>query len=115
MSKAQTASNPFYVLLIIAAILFVITVCAYFTMALREAHGAVAGTHGLTALLARYGLSLLIAELVLLGLATFGAIATDDYFSRQRNNNKENERPATDRTRPTNHTNATDTTEETDE
>ena len=83
MSKPQSATNPFYVLLIIAGVLFVITACAYFTMAVREAGGASASSHGLTALLSRYGLTILMAELALLAIATFGAIGTDDYWNRR--------------------------------
>jgi hypothetical protein len=52
-------------------------------MAVREAGGASASSHGLTTLLARYGLTILIVELVLLAVATFGAIGTDDYWNRR--------------------------------
>jgi hypothetical protein len=97
VSKPQSATNPFYVLLIIAGVLFVITACAYFTMAVREAGGAVreaggavreAGggsgpDHSFGALVSRYGLTALIAELILLAIATFGAIGTDEYWSRR--------------------------------
>lgn len=97
VSKPQSATNPFYVLLIIAGILFVITACAYFTMALREAGGALreagggrheAGgvsiaAHSFATLVSRHGLTALTVELILLAIATFGAIGTDEYWSRR--------------------------------
>ncbi len=83
MPKPQSATNPFYAVLIVAGVLFLITAFAYFTMAVREANGAVPTAHGLTSLLARHGMTALIAELALLAVATFGAIGTDDYWNRR--------------------------------
>jgi hypothetical protein len=82
--KPQSTANPFYVLLLIAGILFVMTACAYFTMTVREAGGTAAAADGFTAFVARYGLAALIGELLLLAIATVGAIGTDDYWSRRR-------------------------------
>jgi hypothetical protein len=81
--EKRSAKNPFYVLLILAGVLFVVTAFAYFTMAIRESSGSSAAQHGLTAFVSRHGLNLLIAELVVLGIATFGAIGTDEYWSRR--------------------------------
>jgi hypothetical protein len=83
VSKPQTATNPFYMVLVIAGILFVITACAYFTMAVREAGGVMTPSNGLMAIVSRHGMTVLIAELVLLAIATFGAIATDEHWSRR--------------------------------
>jgi len=79
-NRNSTRTNPFYVLLVVIGIVFVITVCAYFTMTLREANGQPV-TAGLLGLLARHGLTVLIVELVLLAGATFGAIGTDEYWT----------------------------------
>jgi hypothetical protein len=83
MPKPQSTTNPFYAMLIVVGVFFVITTFAYFTMAVREADGTSAAAHGLTALLARHGLTILIAELVLLAVATCGAIGTDEYWTRR--------------------------------
>ena len=83
MPKPQSVTNPFYVLLLLAGVLFVITACAYFTMAVREADGAASAGHGLMKFLSQYGLQLLIGELLLLAIGTFGAISTDEYWSRR--------------------------------
>jgi hypothetical protein len=93
---ASDPPNPFYVVLVLAGLLFVLTACGYFVMALRESSpyvlggpdGAEAGLarhpHGLTDFLARHGVKALIAELAVLGAATLGAILTDDYWTRRR-------------------------------
>jgi hypothetical protein len=82
MTKSA-ATNPFYILLVITGMLFVITAFAFCTMAVREAEGTEAVSHGLTALLARYGTKLLIGELILLAVATIGAITTEDFWNRR--------------------------------
>ena len=70
-------------ILVIAGVLFVITACAFFTMAVREAGGVTTPSTGLMAMVSRHGMTALIAELVLLAIATFGAIATDEHWSRR--------------------------------
>jgi hypothetical protein len=88
--RARAAiSNPFYALLVVAGIAFVITACAYGVMTLRamspQAQGADAGHHPLLEFLASHGSHLLIAEIALLAIATFAAIGTDDYWTRRAN------------------------------
>lgn len=83
MPKPQTATNPFYALLVVVGVLFVITAFAYFTMTLRQSHAGDSPPSGLVDFLARHGLWLLVGELVLLAIGTFGAIGTDDYWTRR--------------------------------
>lgn len=79
-----TPANPFYVLLLIVGVLFALTACAYFVMALRGASPELsASPHRLIAFLEKYGLTALIVELVVLAVATLGAIATDNYWERR--------------------------------
>lgn len=75
MSKPKEPFNPFYVLVILLGVLFAVTTFAYGTMAYR----AVAQTDEGSAMqiLDEYGVSILSSELVLLGLATFGAMWLD--------------------------------------
>jgi hypothetical protein len=82
MSKSKEPFNPFYVLVILLGILFAVTTFAYGTMAYR----AVAQTEegGAMRLLDEYGVSILTSELVLLGLATFGAMWLDGVRTRRR-------------------------------
>ncbi len=82
-AKAAIA-NPFYALLVVAGIAFSITACAYGVMTLRavspHAHAA---NHPLLKFLENHGSQLLIAEIVVLAIATFAAIGTDDYWTRR--------------------------------
>jgi hypothetical protein len=83
--KSRKAINPFYGLLVVVGVLFVITACAYFVMTLRDAKPELKSTaHPLLAFVEKHGLTALIAELAVLGVATFGAIGTDDYWERRR-------------------------------
>jgi hypothetical protein len=81
--KVKTGSNPFYPVLVGVGALFVVTAFAYFTMTIREMSPSGAASSGFMTLLARHGLTALIVELILLAIATIGAIATDDYWSRK--------------------------------
>ncbi len=87
MSTEKKATNPFYVLLVLLGIIFAITTCAYGVMAVKMSTAAgiseVVGGDGLMPLMNRHGLSILLVELVLLALATFGAIGTDNYWTKR--------------------------------
>lgn len=88
--------NPFYVLLVIVGIAFSITAFAYFVMTLRDAQAAgVVDPKGagapLLAFLDRYGTMAMAVELVLLALATVGAISTDRYWMRRGGSNGHSE------------------------
>ena len=87
MAKRREPTNPFYALLLVAGVIFAVTACAYGVMAFRavapQAGQASPSGEGLMRLLDRYGLWLLLGEIVVLAIATFGAIATDDYWRKR--------------------------------
>lgn len=75
--------NPFYPALVVVGTAFAITACAYGVMTVRKLDPAAVDDQGLIQFLDEYGLALLIGQLVLLGLFTFAAIGTDDYWTRR--------------------------------
>lgn len=86
MSAEKKAINPFYVLLIILGIIFAITTCAYGVMTVKMSTAAGISANsggGLLPLLSQHGLTILLVELVLLAVATFAAIGTDDYWQKR--------------------------------
>ena len=87
MAKPKEPFNPFYVLVVGLGVAFAVTTFAYGTMAYR----AVAHTDegpGLMELLDRHGVSILSAELGLLGVATFGAMSLDGMRTRRNERDK---------------------------
>lgn len=91
MPRNDKFANPFYGLLLIAGIAFAVTATAYGVMAFRDARPPAAGAaansapaeHPLMAWMSRHGEKMLLAELMLLAVFTFGAIGTDDYWQRR--------------------------------
>ena len=87
-AKAAIA-NPFYALLVVAGIAFSITAFAYGVMAFRavspQGRADRADNHPLLKFLERRGAELLMAEIGVLAIATFAAMATDDYWTRRSN------------------------------
>ena len=88
MAKINKRPNPFYLLLIAAGVSFTITACAFGVMTMRQtgsfgATGYAESEHGMLGFLARYGMHLLIVQLIILAIATFGAIGTDGYWNRK--------------------------------
>lgn len=88
MAKKQARTNPFYVLLVIFGVIFCITASAYGIMALKFFSPAGAQDNSdsgvkLMKFLNDWGMWLLIVELVLLGISTFAAMATDSYWSNE--------------------------------
>lgn len=87
MSRRQRV-NPFYLLLVLTGIVFSVSACAYGVMAWRAIRVGPAATDqaatGLLTFLDQHGGKLLAGELAVLALATFGAIGTDGYWSRRR-------------------------------
>ena len=89
MPNQKQFRNPFYVLLLVVGVAFVITACAYAVMAVRGIESPPAGETASVSgqqfmeFLDRYGFQLLLGELAALGVATFGAIATDQYWMRR--------------------------------
>jgi hypothetical protein len=88
MAKKKEPFNPFYFVLIVVGIAFVITACAYCVMAFRAVAGqqatdTVASGAFLMAFLDHYGMWLMLIEVALLAIATAGAISTDDYWRKR--------------------------------
>ena len=75
--------NPFYVASLPAGVVFAVTACAYVVMTVRASDPRRGDATGLIALLEQHGLAILIVEIALLGLLTFAAIATDDFWIRR--------------------------------
>ena len=79
--------NPFYILLVIVGIGFSVTACAYGVMTIKQMDPLAAShsesSRALLDFLDDHGMVLMIVELVVLGIATFAAIGTDDYWQRR--------------------------------
>ncbi|MGD9636595.1 MAG: hypothetical protein AB7G28_07265 [Pirellulales bacterium] len=103
MQRSKKSSNPFYALLILAGLAFVVTAAAYGVMATRESRAAVTGKpaaeHPLMKWMHDHGDAALVGELAILGAAVFAAIGTDDYWQRRAARRKQAEPsvPATTR------------------
>lgn len=72
--------NPFYPLLGLVGFLFTVTAlsfCMQVLRGVRPATARVAAAHPLDRLMHRHGTAILAGELVLLAIATVGAIAVD--------------------------------------
>jgi hypothetical protein len=75
--------NPFYPALIVVGTAFAITACAYGVMTVRMLSPEGAHEAGMVQFMDKYGLMILLGELVLLGLFTFAAMGTDDYWTKR--------------------------------
>jgi len=86
VSTSKEPANPFYLLLAIVGVFFVITACGYAVMVFRAGRmGVAAGPpHPLVQFLDLYGGYLLAGELVILGGATVAAIGLDDWRIKRR-------------------------------
>lgn len=81
----KKAFNPFYVLLVILGVIFGITACMYgvMTVKMSTAIGVAANANSpVLTLMSEHGLTILLVELALLGLACFAAMATDSYWTK---------------------------------
>ena len=76
-------TNPFYAALLVVGVVFAITACAYCVMTVRSLDPQ-AEQQGLMRLMNEHGLVIMVVELVALGVLTFAAIGTDDYWTRAR-------------------------------
>ncbi|MFM8892589.1 MAG: hypothetical protein ACKOTB_13380, partial [Planctomycetia bacterium] len=76
--------NPFYAILCIVGVLFAITASSYCLSVLRglRPQDGSASPHVLERWMDRHGTTALAVELVLLAVATFGAIAVDEIGQR---------------------------------
>ena len=73
-------TNPFYIVLGVVGFLFTITAASYCLSVLRSVRPETAAAqqvHPLEELMDRHGTSLLIGQLVVLAIATVGAVAVD--------------------------------------
>lgn len=75
--------NPFYAAVVAVGIAFGLTACAYGVMTVRLLDPRSVQDDGLVGFMERYGLAILIAELVVLAVLTFAAIGSDDYWNRR--------------------------------
>lgn len=86
-------TNPFYVLLLLAGVAFAVTACAYGVMTVRQLQAGrmarrmpvddIETSASFNQVVDEHGLTAMIAELVLLGIGTFGAIAYDQRLDAQ--------------------------------
>ena len=88
MARQKEPFNPFYILLVIVGIAFVLTACCYGVMAFKQrdpyqlSADARSG-QALIELVDEHGAKLLLVELLILTVATVGAISTDQYWSKR--------------------------------
>jgi len=78
--------NPFYTLLLLAGCAFAVTACAFGVMTVGQLYRyreAISEMDRFTALVDQHGTSVMIVELVLLGVGTFGAIAYDQHLDKK--------------------------------
>lgn len=73
-------TNPFYAALVGVGVAFAITACAYGVMTVRGLDPRLADEQGLMGLMSQHGLTIMVVELVLLGVLTAAAIGTDGYW-----------------------------------
>ena len=77
---ARRRRNPFYALLGVAGFAFTITAASFCVTVLRGVRpetAAVQGAHPVERLIDRHGAAILAAELVVLAIATVGAVGLD--------------------------------------
>lgn len=84
MAKKRPFANPFYALLLVVGVAFLLTATSYGVMAFRDVqgHSAVDSGSGLMPFLDRYGGLLMGIELAVLVVASFAAMATDGYWTK---------------------------------
>jgi hypothetical protein len=82
----KKAFNPFYVLLVILGVIFGVTACLYGVMIVKmsTAVGVAANANSpVLRLMSEHGLTIMLVELGLLGIACFAAMATDSYWTKE--------------------------------
>ncbi len=86
MAKKTCGVNPFYAVLVIVGVGFLLTVCAYTVMTVvldqsSRMPGVAESESGLIQFMNVHGGTLILGELVVLGIATVGAITTDRFWT----------------------------------
>jgi len=92
--QGRKRANPFYALLVVVGIAFTITATAYFILALRgnqSRRAQLDNSSSLLVFLDRHGVALMMGELALLTLTTWGAIGTDHWWTGKRGEPSETE------------------------
>ncbi|HRX79329.1 MAG: hypothetical protein H6821_14615 [Planctomycetaceae bacterium] len=88
MASPTKPTNPFYFVLLIAGVFFVVTACSYLVMTVNARDTSLGGQDAASSkrfveIVDRYGFAALMIELGVLAGATFAAIATDEYWTRR--------------------------------
>ena|SRR5687767_5881118 len=76
-------TNPFYVALLPVGVIFAITACAFVVMTMRGLDPQNVESTGLIQLMERQGVMIMVIELAILGVLTFAAIASDDFWQKR--------------------------------
>jgi hypothetical protein len=76
-------TNPIYVAALPVGVLFAITACAYIVMTMQGLDPQRAESTGLIQWMEQHGMAILAGELIVLGIMTLTAIATDDFWTRR--------------------------------
>jgi hypothetical protein len=88
MASKSKPTNPFYIVLLIAGVIFVVTACSYLVMTIKGRDASLGAQEDPSSkrfveIVDRYGFVALMVELGVLAGATFAAIATDEYWTRR--------------------------------
>ena len=88
MASQPKPTNPFYIVLLIAGVIFVVTACSYLVMTINARDISLGGREAPSSkrfveIVDRYGFAALMIELGVLAGATFAAIGTDEYWTRR--------------------------------
>lgn len=86
--KIRPFANPFYTLLLVVGVIFLISVCAFGVLTVKmmspESAGEIlAAESGIMYWLDQYGVIILLAELAVLGVLVVAAMASDDYWQKR--------------------------------
>jgi hypothetical protein len=83
MAQKRPFANPFYALLLVVGVAFLLTATSYGVMAFRDVrgHSAAASGSGWMMFLDQHGGLLMAGELAVLVIASVAAMATDGYWT----------------------------------
>ena len=83
--SSRKAKNPFYALVLLVGLAFLLTACAYTVLAFLDVrgHGSTTAESDLLVFLNRHGIMLFGIELAVLCVAMVAAFATEDYWQRR--------------------------------
>lgn len=87
MPASKKRVNPFYVILVLVGVVFVVTASAYGVMAVKQLHAAQTPwtmptqDASFVLFMDQHGPRLMLVEIVVLAIATAAAIGTDSFWS----------------------------------